>query len=87
MRTRRVDRSIRTAREPLEACQGPDLDREEVRRDDRVPMLCEKLLPGRLPNPVWSGLDTVAPQNIGDLAARNMMVKICQRALYPQIRR
>ena len=71
--------------EALQPLSGPDLNGKEVCFNNLVPMLSEKLLPGRLPNSFGSRLDRIALQNVGNSAACQFMTEIRQRTLDAQI--
>ena len=67
--------------EPLQAFPGPDFNREEVCRHNRIPVLRQKLFPAPLPFPVRCRLDSLSLQNLGNRAAGEFVTKIGQSAL------
>src|SRR5580704_1346686 len=70
---------------PCQSLPRPYLDREEVRRNEHLPMSMQKLLPRSLPVTLWCWLQTVCLENVRDRATRHLMAEIGQRALYPAI--
>ena len=68
-----------------EATRCLDLDGEEVRRGDHVPMGLEKLAPGRSFASLWSGIDAVFPEDVGDGRPTNAVADVQQRALNSRV--
>ena len=61
---------------PREAATGPDVDGEEVRRGEDVPVGFQELRPGGLLHPVWRGLQAVSTEDVGDGASADLMIQI-----------
>jgi hypothetical protein len=71
--------------ESLQPSPGLHFHREEIRGHDQLPMLAQKLLPGRLPTSLWRRLDAVSLQNLSDRAPSNLAPEIGQGTLNPSI--
>src|ERR1700756_841670 len=50
--------------EPLQALGRPDLDREEIRGHNQLPVLCQELFPSGFAASLWCWFDPVAVQYV-----------------------
>src|SRR5262249_39113495 len=71
--------------EPRQPATGPDVDGEEIRRGQDVPLCFQELGPRRLPQPIRRGLHAVFAEDGGDRAAGDFVIQVRQRALDPRV--
>ena len=64
---------------------GPDVDGEEVRRGDDVPMRLQELGPRRLLHSLWRGFQAVRTKDVGDGASTDLMTEVGQGPLDPRV--
>jgi len=70
-------RDINLARRQLdEPSPCPYFHCEEIRRHNQFPVLCQELLPGRLPNPLWCRFDPMSFENLCDRTGGKLVSQI-----------
>jgi hypothetical protein len=70
---------------PFQARCGPDLQREEIRRGEDVPVGFHELLPRRPLLPLGSGLNPVLPEDGGEGPAPDVVAHVGERSLNPRV--
>src|SRR5262249_23880079 len=70
---------------PRQPVTGPDVDGEEVRRGQIVPLRFQELGPRRLLQPIGRGREAVFAEDSRDRAAGDFGIEVRQRAWDPRV--